>query len=136
VRARRAETRLPSRQPGQIIFTSGEPKTHPVIERCVRPEQPRLPVEFVETYVCSGGVNVVPLLMATRATLLVRAEAALGADTLTDEQYVAPVIHLGFVNSRFLLIGGNVSSQVSNTSQMESTKSKCATFSFSYWIRS
>jgi len=93
VRARRAESRLPSRQqdqqpkPGQIIFTSGEPRTHPAVESCLQPDQSRFPIEFVESYVCSGGVNIVPLLVATRTSLLDRAEVALGTDTLTDEQW-------------------------------------------------
>ena len=95
VRVRRAENRLPSRQrpdlqkPGLIISTSGEPKTHPAVQRCMQPDQPHTPVEFAESYLCSGGVSVVPLLVATRAELLDRVEAALGAGTLTDEQYVA-----------------------------------------------
>ena len=55
----------------------------------MKPDQHRIPVEFAESYICSGGVNVVPLLMASRAALLDRTEAAFGAGTLTDEQYVS-----------------------------------------------
>lgn len=132
VRVRRAENRLPSRQRPdqqklrQIISTSGEPKTHPAVQRCMQPDQPHTPVEFAESYVCSGGVNVVPLLVATRLELLDRVEAALGAGTLTDEQYVAHFL----LGSLFLLltlmipIDGNVSLQHLSVSQTVSIKSK------------
>jgi len=88
VRVRKTENRIESNRqlkPGQMIFVSGEPQTHPCVSRCLEPEQLRIPVEFVESYVCSGGVNVVPLLIATRTTLLDRI-GTLGANTLTDEQ--------------------------------------------------
>lgn len=100
IRVRRFENSIESRQqqqhqqpqpqtkPGQIVVTSGEPKTHPCVERVVTPDQPGLPVEFAESYVCAGGVNVVPLLVATRSALQERIEA-LGADTLTNEQCVS-----------------------------------------------
>jgi len=97
IRVRGVENRIESRQqqqhqpltkPGQIIITSGEPKTHSSVERVVTPDQPGLPVEFAESYVCAGGVNVVPLLVATRSALQERIEA-LGADTLTNEQCVS-----------------------------------------------
>ena len=100
VRTRRAENRIRSRRlqekPGQTILTSGEAYTHPSVARCVQPGQPRVPVEFAESYICSGGVNVIPLLVASRAALLDRAEAAIGAGTLTDEQYVDfyPLFHM------------------------------------------
>jgi len=88
VRVRKAENRIESRQPkpGQTIFVSGEPQTHPCVLRCLQPERLSRPVDIVESYICSGGVNIVPLLVATRSTLLDRI-GELGADTMTDEQW-------------------------------------------------
>lgn len=88
-RARKTETIDGNKQlkPGHMIFVSGEPQTHPCVARCLEPEQLCKPVQFAESFVCAGGVNVVPLLVATRTTLLNRI-GPLGANTLTDEQYV------------------------------------------------
>ena len=113
IRVRGVENKIESRQqqqqhsptkPGQIIITSGEPKTHPCVERVVMPDQPGLPVEFAESYVCAGGVNVVPLLVATRSALQERIEA-LGADTLTNEQCVSLFTPFFYPESLFLQMG-------------------------------
>ena len=128
IRVRGAENRIESRQqqqpqpltkPGQIIITSGEPKTHPSVERVVAADQPGLPVEFAESYVCAGGVNVVPLLVATRCALQERVEA-LGADTLTNEQCVSLFSH---IPSRILISSdGNALSSDLSLSLTEFTK--------------
>jgi hypothetical protein len=85
VRVRRLEKQAAKTRAGQTILSSGEPKTHPTIASNIT-EEHRLPVEYVDHFVCTGGVNVVPLLRATRSTLLDRVEH-IGANTLTDEQW-------------------------------------------------
>ncbi|KAF9525051.1 hypothetical protein CPB83DRAFT_566046 [Crepidotus variabilis] len=84
VRVRRLEQRA-LRRNTMSVLTSGDPKTHTVISSNEN-QGACLPVEYVNQYVCTGGVNVAPLLRATRTSLLGRVEV-LGANALMDEQW-------------------------------------------------
>lgn len=67
------------------VLTSGEPKTQPgVAEGCKGKEI--LSVEYIDHFMCAGGVNVPTLLRASRTALLERIDA-LGANALLDEEW-------------------------------------------------
>ena len=86
IRMRRLDRKAQATKAGRTLLSSGVPMTHPVIANNQK-EEHQIPVEFIEHYVCAGGVNVSTLLRATRATLIERIET-LGANTLTNEEYV------------------------------------------------
>ncbi|KAF9045165.1 hypothetical protein BJ165DRAFT_139296 [Panaeolus papilionaceus] len=69
----------------KTIVTSGEPQTHSGLHS-ISEDQQHVPVEYVDHYVCEGGVNVATLVRATRQALLERVDAC-GANSLTEEQW-------------------------------------------------
>ncbi|PPQ66016.1 hypothetical protein CVT24_011960 [Panaeolus cyanescens] len=68
------------------VISSGEPVTHSGLDVSPTEEHQQVPVEYVDHYVCEGGVNVATLVRATRQTLLERVDAC-GANSLTQEQW-------------------------------------------------
>jgi len=67
-------------------LSSGDPKTHPNVAEGAQ-DQHKIPVEQSDYFVCSGGVNLITLLRITRMALMDRAERALGANSVVDEQW-------------------------------------------------
>ncbi|KAF4618695.1 hypothetical protein D9613_010140 [Agrocybe pediades] len=84
IRMRRFEESAIGKQ-GHIQITSGEPKTHPGIAEGSKGQE-SISVEFVDHFVCVGGVNLAILLRACRAALLQRVSPT-GANALLDEQW-------------------------------------------------
>lgn len=76
-----------SKKSNTIACSSGvEPLTHPRVQ--VSPQaEGRAPLIHKDTYICAGngGVDVVPLLRATR-TALVEQASMIGANALVDER--------------------------------------------------
>ncbi|KAF8155751.1 hypothetical protein B0H34DRAFT_675888 [Crassisporium funariophilum] len=83
IRLRRHQDKATS--PAETVLTSGEPKSHPGVKEGAQ-DQKQVSVEYIDQFVCAGGVNVTTLLRATRAALLERVDR-LGADSLVDEQW-------------------------------------------------
>ncbi|TFK38109.1 hypothetical protein BDQ12DRAFT_606399 [Crucibulum laeve] len=82
IRMRRFENQ--AIKPHHIVSASGDPRSHPGLAESAC--EKKIPVEWVDNFVCVGGVNVATLLRATRGTLLDQADA-LGANALVDEQW-------------------------------------------------
>jgi hypothetical protein len=70
----------------ELELSSGDPKTHPHVAEGAE-DQNKIPVEQTDHFVCSGGVNLIMLLRITRMALMERAERALGANSVVDEQW-------------------------------------------------
>ena len=76
----------------ELELSSGDPKTHPDVAEGAR-DQNKVPVEQTDLFVCAGGVNLTTLLRITRISLMERAERALGANSMVDEQCVYSMCH-------------------------------------------
>jgi len=72
-----------------IESSSGTSQSHPGV--VPEPESSKVgPFENTDTFVCIGGVNVIPLLRATR-TVVVEVAQSWGANALVDEQWTCRI---------------------------------------------
>jgi hypothetical protein len=80
----------------RIVSFSGPPQTHPSLAEEGVTCTGKVPMEQVDSFVCTGAVDVAKLLRASRMGLLEQA-LMLGGNVLVEEQYV-----VRFVRSRIL----------------------------------
>jgi hypothetical protein len=111
----------------ELELSSGDPKTHPNVAEGAR-DQNKIPVEQTDLFVCAGGVNLTTLLRITRISLMERAERALGANSMVDEQCVyfnvGPLGPL-FIHCPFFFLlssDGSVLFRDQNLCRVESTR--------------
>ncbi|KAH9478427.1 hypothetical protein JR316_0008882 [Psilocybe cubensis] len=97
------------------VISSGEPKTQPsMTDACIGHD--KLPVEYVDHFVCVGGVNIALLLRATRSALVEHIED-FGANGLINEMWECTIsgpkqMHNGAYKIRVRYIADAVKSSV------------------------
>lgn len=87
--SRSSTSRSPKQKHHHAESSSGQiPLTHPGIAEHACPR--REPIDRLDTYYCTGGVNV-PVLLRTTRTDMIDIASILGANALVEEQCVSPL---------------------------------------------
>ncbi|KAF8186966.1 hypothetical protein K438DRAFT_1907573 [Mycena galopus ATCC 62051] len=79
-------------KPRHIESSSGEdPQSHPDVLEAVTSTTARAPLRHIDTFICTGAVNVAQLLRFTRNSLMEVAQF-IGANALVDEKWDCTIL--------------------------------------------